>query len=164
MDLELYSDGACLNNGRDGAEAGYGVYVSGVTKRFLQNEIGTVPGKETNQRAELYAVTRALTMVEDWLQEKDCVVFIRTDSDYSVRCCTEWVERWKMNGYRNHRGHPVANRDLIVWIVDTMEEWEDRVVLSWIPREENVEADKLARLAVTHRRGDRLAYDTLYRG
>jgi ribonuclease HI len=37
---------------------------------------------------------------------------VLTDSDYVRRSITEFLPRWKENGWRNSAGKPVANQDL----------------------------------------------------
>jgi len=57
--LTIWTDGACTNNGYPNAKAGYGVYFEGkkwdISKRLK--------GKQTNNRAELYAVYVALKRI-----------------------------------------------------------------------------------------------------
>lgn len=68
--------------------------------------------RQTNQRAELTAVLRALELGPD-----DRRIVIRTDSKYTISCVTEWFRRWEMNGWKNARGVDVENVDLIKLIL-----------------------------------------------
>lgn len=83
-----------------------------------RNGFGRVPGdRQTNQRAELLAIQRALEVVP-----KDKHVRIITDSQYSISCATDWSKRWKLNGWKNSLGKPVENRDLIEAVVNMIDE------------------------------------------
>ncbi|KAG0688258.1 hypothetical protein C6P40_001193, partial [Pichia californica] len=60
LEMHIYTDGACRNNHLvmyGGSEAGYGVYFG---RNDHRNQSGRVPGNQTNQSAELYAIYRAL--------------------------------------------------------------------------------------------------------
>lgn len=54
VDVEIWTDGACINNGQPNASAAWG-FVSGDYE-----EAGRVEGKQTNNRAEAEAVLQAL--------------------------------------------------------------------------------------------------------
>eukprot|EP01070_Trichotokara_eunicae_P009965 Trichotokara_eunicae@DN6220_c0_g1_i1.p1 len=49
----IYTDGACTNNGKRGATAGYGVHFPSEPHRDIS---GKLKGLQTNQRAELQAI------------------------------------------------------------------------------------------------------------
>lgn len=72
-------------------------------------------GKQTNQRAELNAVLRALQIIGDGAD-----IEIRTDSMYSIKCATIWSQNWIRNGWKNSRGADVENQDLIKSILATI--------------------------------------------
>ena len=38
---------------------------------------------------------------------------IVSDSDYSIKCITVWSNNWARNGWKNAKGKPVANQDII---------------------------------------------------
>ena len=61
-EINVYVDGACINNGSAEAKAGYGVYFGEDDPR---NEYNTVKGKQTNNTGELTAFIRALEILED---------------------------------------------------------------------------------------------------
>jgi len=73
--------------------------------------------RQTNQRAELTAVLRAI-QVAPLHQE----VKIYTDSMYSINCVTNWSKNWQRRGWINAAGNPVENRDLVEAILDRMQE------------------------------------------
>ena len=68
--LHIFTDGACTNNGRVNANAAWGVLlVSDIGHVVLDRYSGAIPKSEpqTNQRAELTALLRALTIADKQL-------------------------------------------------------------------------------------------------
>ena len=62
-DLKIWTDGSCKNNGFPNARAGYGVYF----ENDLYPRISRLlKGKQTNNRAELYAIYSALKRIYFW--------------------------------------------------------------------------------------------------
>ncbi|QNP95477.1 YALIA101S15e00782g1_1 [Yarrowia lipolytica] len=106
---EVYTDGACIRNGKRDARAGCGVYF-GANNPFNESKIlgGTL---QTNQRAELVAIKRALQLIQEWVNGEYYEIY--TDSDYALKCVTEWCDKWERNGWVNCKGYPVSNQDTI---------------------------------------------------
>jgi ribonuclease HI len=99
--VEAYTDGACLGNPGPGGWAA--LLRHGAHERLLCGaEAGT-----TNNRMELQAAIGALEALK-----RRTEVQLWTDSQYVQRGITEWVPRWKRNGWRTSAGKPVANQDL----------------------------------------------------
>jgi ribonuclease HI len=73
--------------------------------------------RQTNQRAELTAVARALDHVPI-----DRAVLIHTDSNYSIKCLTEWFQKWETQNWKNSSGKDVENKDLIEPIIARIRE------------------------------------------
>jgi len=84
----------------------------GADERVLQGGAADT----TNNRMELTAAIEGLGTLN-----RSCRVTVVTDSEYVRRGITEYLARWKANGWRSSVGKPVANRDL--W-----EELEELVV------------------------------------
>jgi ribonuclease HI len=108
----VYTDGSCLHNGTIMARAGYGVYFSENNPRNLSARL---PGqKQSNQRAELYAVLRALETYRFHQRDGDLpkTVYVLTDSKYVVQALTDWVKLWEINGWVTGDGQPVISQDL----------------------------------------------------
>ena len=102
--------------------------------------------RQTNQRAELMAIIRALDSVP-----RDRPVEIVTDSQYAIKCATQWYIGWRKNGWKTSAGKAVENRDLVENIVSKIEErsvMKIRTTFEWIKGHAdlpgNIEADKLA--------------------
>lgn len=158
--IVVYTDGSSLGNGKVGAVGGVGVYFgpndpryvkavhnSAPTNKFNRNVSEPLRGnRQTNQRAELTAVARALDHIPI-----DREALIITDSNYSIKCLTEWFLKWQVKGWKNSSGKDVENRDLIEPILARIREREmckAKTKFQWIKGHANdpgnVAADQLA--------------------
>ncbi|HEX5406972.1 MAG TPA: ribonuclease HI [Pseudonocardiaceae bacterium] len=100
--LEIYTDGACVPNPGPG---GWGaVLLFGGHEKELY---GSEPGITTNNRMELTAPIRALQSLT-----RSSTVQLYTDSTYVKNGITQWMPRWKRNGWRTSAKEPVKNADL----------------------------------------------------
>ena len=100
-EVQIIIDGSCLGNPGPGGWACILRY--GEHERVLQ---GGVPDA-TNNRMELAAAIEGLRALK-----RTCQVTVLTDSDYVRRGITEFLPRWKNNGWRNASGRAVVNQDL----------------------------------------------------
>lgn len=109
--MRVFTDGSCLNNGRPGAKAGYAVWFPdhkewSCAHRIPDNE------SQTNQRAELSAIACAVAVLErEGCLDEDLVIY--TDSDYSIKCLTQWISGWIARNWKTSDGKDVLHRDLI---------------------------------------------------
>lgn len=90
---------------------------------------------QTNQRAELTAVLRALEIVS-----KDRNILIVTDSNYSINCCTTWYKKWEKNDWKAATGVAVMNKDLVEAIRKLIDERDARGVktdFEWVKGHSN---------------------------
>jgi ribonuclease HI len=99
--VEAFTDGACLGNPGPGGWAA--LLRWGGHERLLS---GAAP-VTTNNRMELMAAIEALAALR-----RQAPVRLCTDSQYVQRGITEWLPRWRRNGWRTADGKPVANQDL----------------------------------------------------
>ncbi|KAI1805733.1 RnaseH-domain-containing protein [Daldinia bambusicola] len=139
----VYTDGSSLANGRAGAAAGVGVFFGHGDARNISERLQGEP--QTNQRAELTAILRALETVP--IDQK---IRIFTDSKYSISCATEWYVNWQKNGWKTKDG-PVRNKDLVEAIrakIDERTEAGTKTYFQWVKGHAedagNVAADELA--------------------
>jgi ribonuclease HI len=78
-------------------------------------------------------------------------VLIYTDSNYAIKCCTEWFQKWRRNDWKNAAGKAVENKDLIEPIINQIEirslakaKTEFKWVKGHLNDEGNIAADMLA--------------------
>jgi len=98
----IYTDGACSPNPGPG---GWGAIL-----RYGKHEkelYGGEPDTTTNNRMELTAPIRALESLT-----RSAVVRIHTDSTYVKNGITQWLPKWKKNGWLTSTRQPVKNADL----------------------------------------------------
>ena len=139
---EIYTDGACLNNGSPDAVGGMGIYCR---ELGIEDAVPwTLESKATNQRCEMMAVALALAKTV----RIEAHITILSDSNYVVRGMNEWISHWKSTNWNNSKGKPVKNRFLWELLDSLVESRKDRVTFSHVPAhvgiEGNEHADRLA--------------------
>jgi ribonuclease HI len=137
--IDIFTDGACSGNPGPG---GWGAILrSGKHEK----EISGGEAATTNNRMELVAVIRALQSLT-----KPSVVTVHTDSRYVMDGATQWMKRWKANGWKTSDKKPVKNNDL--WLVLDEATAPHQVTWRWVKGHsdhvENNRADELARAAI----------------
>lgn len=102
--------------------------------------------RQTNQRAELTAILRALEIAP---RHRDVTIF--TDSRYSIDCVTVWYINWRRNNWKTANNKPVENKDLIEAILVKIEERQElkvQTLFEWLKGHNkdpgNEAADRLA--------------------
>ncbi|KAF9056015.1 ribonuclease H-like domain-containing protein [Panaeolus papilionaceus] len=108
--LVVYTDGACKGNGKSGSVAGIGVWWGPNDPRNIAERC---PGDQTNNRAELIAILR---MLEE-TPISSTPLLVKSDSQYSINCLTNWIFKWQSNGFRLGDGSPIKNAGIIksIW-------------------------------------------------
>lgn len=71
----------------------------------------------TNQEAELQAIVAALRQIAAHFTDEELIT-IWTDSDYSIKCVTQYIHIWKKNGWVTATNAPVKHRELIEDLYD----------------------------------------------
>jgi ribonuclease HI len=97
--INVYTDGACTNNGKPDARAGFGIWFGDNDER---NTSESFTGPQTNNRAELLAIIKALTILRDEIEQGQPII-IYSDSSYSIRCCTTYGEKMSKKGWETNR-------------------------------------------------------------
>jgi len=99
--VKIFTDGACKGNPGPG---GWGALL-----RYRQHENRICGGEvnTTNNRMELLAAIEGLLTLNE-----ACKVAITTDSQYVRKGITEWLIKWKRNGWMTAARQPVKNVDL----------------------------------------------------
>lgn len=160
--LIVYTDGACSSNGQADAQAGIAGYFGPNSRYNLDEALCPHCKPQTSQFAELFAIGETLHQVhntvlndlEDDASERREVedVVVVTDSAYAVGCLSEWITKWRTNGFKNCKGNPVEHGDLIQDLDDLLNHLSENHGVSvrfWqVPREWNRVADRMAKRAV----------------
>jgi ribonuclease HI len=117
--IDIFCDGACINNGRRGARAGYGMVVRRGTAELLAvSEALRADEPQTNQRAELRGIGCAINYALQAAESGITTIRIYTDSEYAINCLTKWSPAWRRAGWRKAGGEPVLHRDLLEPLCD----------------------------------------------
>lgn len=118
--IDIFCDGACMNNGRRGARAAYGMVArQGMRELQIVSEALSPAEPQTNQRAELRGLGAALSYAVSASSAGATTVRIYTDSEYAINCLTRWSPAWRRSGWRKAGGEPVLHRDLLEPMCDT---------------------------------------------
>ena len=100
--VEIFTDGACRGNPGPGGWA--------ALLRFGEAEtlLKGAAASSTNNRMELQAAIEGLAALGALPRRAR----LTTDSQYVRLGVTQWIRRWKANGWRTAGRSPVKNRDL----------------------------------------------------
>ncbi len=135
----IYTDGGCSGNPGPG---GWGAVLK---FRGREKELKGGEPLTTNNRMELLAAISALEALK-----RPCRVELHTDSQYLRNGITEWIGKWKANGWKTSQNKPVKNADL--WQRLDAARQRHQVTWAWVKGhagdEGNERADKLAQSAI----------------
>jgi ribonuclease HI len=142
-EVVIYTDGACSGNPGPG---GWGaVLIAGHREKDL---CGGEPAT-TNNRMELMAAIQALETLK-----RPCRVELHTDSEYLRNGITQWINGWKVRGWKTADRKPVKNDDL--WRRLDEARARHHVVWRWVKGHSghplNERADALARKGLVEAR------------
>ena len=137
--VEIFTDGACRGN------PGPGGWAALLRYRDSSRVVSGAYPDTTNNRMELTAAIEGLERLT-----RPCRVVLSTDSEYLRRGITEWVPRWKRNGWRTSQKTAVKNRDL--WQRLDAAAKPHRIDWRWVKghsgHPENEEVDRVANEAI----------------
>ncbi|KAJ8454688.1 hypothetical protein ONZ51_g12889 [Trametes cubensis] len=136
-ETEVFTDGACMDNGLASARAGSGVWFGDDDPR---NTAGRVPGQnQSNQTAEIYAVELAHRSVPPFAP-----LHIVTDSEYVVKGLTRRLLEWEKMGWIG-----VQNAQEMKEVAALLRTRSAPTTFRWVKGHDgikgNEEADKLAK-------------------
>ncbi len=138
--VHLFTDGACSGNPGPGGWA----YVLRHPRTGNEKEVSGAEAETTNNRMELLAVIRGLEALQ-----LPCHVELFTDSQYVGKGISEWMPKWKQNGWMRGQGSrrtALKNRELWQRLDQLLSQHQVR--FSWIAghsgHEENERCDQLA--------------------
>lgn len=140
----VYTDGSYQKAG-----CGYGVYFPNKELRNISRKFTKEP--LTNQRAELYAIYKALKKICRYFTFNKIQIY--SDSEYSIKSLTIWKRKWKENNWISSSKNPVKNTDIIIKIDEILEKHKDKIEFTHVRAHTgktdkhslgNEKADKLA--------------------
>ena len=99
--IKIYTDGSCIGNPGKGGWAA--IILKNNEKKILKGSKDLT----TNNQMELTATIKAL----EYISTKDKIQ-IYTDSKYVKQGITEWITKWKINGWKTSKKEEVKNKDL----------------------------------------------------
>lgn len=105
----VYTDGACTNNGKRNAKAGFGVYFG---KNDERNVSESYNGPQTNNVAELLAIIKALSILRSEIENGEKIV-IYSDSTYAIRCCTDYGEKMEKKNWMKKKNQEIPNAKIV---------------------------------------------------
>lgn len=131
-----------------GAKSACGLYFA----RGSKHNVGRMaPEPVSDQKAHLWACFTALGLMAflavSELRDLRQVV-VKTDSEYLVKSMTEYIVKWKENGFKNGRGRALADAhfyQLLDGVIVSLADSGVQVLFWLVPREQNKEAEELTR-------------------
>jgi ribonuclease HI len=145
--LYVYTDGACINNGRPEAVAGIGVFFGEGDSRNVSQRLPTEE-KQTNNVAELIAIRTAMEIVTP-----ETRAVIVSDSQYAIGCATTYGAKCAAENWMRE----IPNRELVKQVYDRYQGRRETTRLVHIAAHTgaedvhsrgNAEADRLANLGI----------------
>ena len=137
--INIYTDGACKGNPGPG---GWGALI---VLEDEQIELSGGKKETTNNQMELMAVIKSL---EHFDNKIDAIIY--TDSKYVMDGITNYIKRWKINGWKTASKKPVKNSEL--WkSLDSLNSFHN-IQWNWVKGHSghpgNEKADALANLGI----------------
>ena len=145
QDIIVFTDGSCSHQGTTLAKSGSGIYFPVPNIRHSSRVIG----KQTNNRAELYAVILAVRFVNE------AFLLLNLESKKNLNLEIHLDSTYVINGLENYKNY--ANKDLWKILKDLLLTSKDHLSLQWIKElahsgiEGNEIADSLAKVYVFHK-------------
>ena len=137
--IKIYTDGACRGNPGPG---GWGALI---LKDNEEIKLNGGQNDTTNNQMELTAVIKALDFFSESTE-----IEIFTDSKYVMDGITDYIKKWKVNGWKTASKKPVKNTDLWKQLDDLSAQHSIR--WNWVKghsgHRENDIADELANLGI----------------
>ena len=104
MNIEIYTDGSTMNNGKKDSYGVYG-YVILVDGHPVYEDAQFV-SDTTNNRMEAQAIIDSCKWILNSLPHKNVTIY--SDSQYCVNCVMKWIDDWAKGGWKADK----ANFDL----------------------------------------------------
>lgn len=100
--IKVFTDGACSNNGKQNAKAGFGIYFG---ENDPRNTSKRVIGKQTNNVAELSAIIEVFTILKEEIESGQKII-IYSDSKISIGWCSTTGKKYDSMNWTKKGGIP----------------------------------------------------------
>jgi ribonuclease HI len=122
--IVVFTDGSCKRKKNSPIKCGYGIYfpnkeLQSYSRPYLDDNL-------TNQRAELYAIYKAIRAVTHAFEFNTLNIY--TDSEYSIKSLTVWINGWKKNNWKSSGNKDVMNQDIIKKIDEYMQKYKNKII------------------------------------
>ena len=149
VEMEVYTDGACMKNGKRNAACGSGIWIEG---DHPLNKALKVPGaRHSNQIGEIAAVIVAAESLPNY-----CKLKVLTDSRYVIEGLTEHLEKWEDAGWIG-----IKNAEFFKRAAYLLKRRSAPTIFEWVKGHKGVlgneESDKLAKEGATKDAPDTLS-------
>ena len=105
-DYYVYTDGACINNGKSNAQAGIGIFFGQDDPRNLSQKI--IGPQQTNNIAELTAILQTYYIIENDIINGKKIIIV-SDSIYAIRCVTTYGNKCNLKNWQVD----IPNKELV---------------------------------------------------
>ena len=147
--INVFTDGACSNNGKQNAKAGIGVFFEENDPRNVSRR---VDGKQTNNTAELTAIVVVFDILREDIEQGKNII-IHSDSEYSINCMTKWGVKWAQDNWSKKT---IKNLDLVKKGYELFQQFPN-VSISHV----KAHTESMDPLSVGNRGADRLANESI---
>ena len=137
VEMRVYTDGACMNNGKRNARCGSGIWIE---ENHVLNKALKVPGeRQSNQVGEIAAVIQAAESLPNY-----CKLTIVTDSVYVIEGLTKHLQDWEDIGWIG-----IKNADFFKRAAYLLKKRSAPTIFEWVKGHRgdrgNEESDRLAK-------------------
>ena len=147
--INVFTDGACSNNGKQNAKAGIGVFFEENDPRNVSRR---VDGKQTNNTAELTAIVVVFDILREDIEQGKNII-IHSDSEYSINCMTKWGVKWAKDNWSKKT---IKNLELVKKGYELFQQFPN-VSISHV----KAHTESMDPLSVGNRGADRLANESI---
>jgi ribonuclease HI len=117
-EIYIFTDGSSRRSSEH-FNSGVGIYLG-----YKCTNIKEKYHDKTNNHCELTGIDYAFKLIIRYCNELSKMarpIKIVSDSEYSIKCCSIWVQQWKNNNWKTKSGDDVKNKDIIESIDTSMQ-------------------------------------------
>jgi len=114
----IFTDGSCKKKPDGTTTSGLGVYLGEECCNIKE-----IYNDKTNNQCELLAIDIAFKIILKCINEvikHNKKINIVSDSEYSIKCASLWISKWKDNNWKTASGGDVKNKSIICSIDKSM--------------------------------------------